>query len=152
MQEGGTQWKATVQSEHGLPRCAAGWGKEERDGTARFNNVLEIRVQECTRASDTVRHTLQNAPKTKEKWKSGSHLKMCPTGGAHEATLKLVVHTGTTSNVWTSLSERVLIILHGLLEKPRQPVEPRTQHAHMCPVCSSTLSQSWRSDDITRKL
>lgn len=24
---------------------------------ARFNNVLEIRVQECTRASDTVRHT-----------------------------------------------------------------------------------------------
>lgn len=75
MQEGGTQWKATVQSEHGASSLCRRVREGGRDGTTRFNNVLGIRVQEFTCASET---QLRNAPKTKEKWKSGSYLKLWP--------------------------------------------------------------------------
>ena len=50
MQEGGMQWKATVQSES--PAFSPSRGVEEerrkRDRTAMFNNVLGISVVECT--------------------------------------------------------------------------------------------------------
>lgn len=48
MQEGGRNARRQFNQNPGLSHCAAGLGKTGRDRTARFNNVLETSVQECT--------------------------------------------------------------------------------------------------------
>lgn len=69
MQEGGVQWKATVQSESTDFSPSMGWReKRERARTAMFNNVLGISVVECTivcKIHDMI--WLQNEQKTNTK-------------------------------------------------------------------------------------
>lgn len=48
MQEGGCNARRQFNQNPGLSHCAAGLGKTGTDRTARFNNVLETSVQECT--------------------------------------------------------------------------------------------------------
>lgn len=68
MQEGGMQWKATVQSvSPAFSPCREGWRKGgKRDRTAMFNNVTGISVLECTMVWK-IQDVIQNEPKTKEE-------------------------------------------------------------------------------------
>lgn len=79
MQERGTQWKATVQSEHG----ASSLCRRVREGgerTGRPGLIMDLKFV-CRNAHVHARRwdaQLQNAPKTKERRKSVTCLITCP--------------------------------------------------------------------------